>query len=385
MTSGTSEKKAVGGAGSGTLQPGSGRRNVFVTQSGSKLIARRSLVLNVVVTAVTIAALYLALRHIDLADVWHALRVCDFLWLIPALVAFGLATFARALRWRSLFAPDHRPPRSTVMNATMLGYFYNSILPVRAGEAARVVVLTQRSSAPAAEVVGTVIVERLYDLTAILVIFFAAEPWMPPLTWLKAAAIAAAALAVLIAGAATLLAVYGDRPVRMLLKPLTKVSAVSESRLERMVRELANGLSGLRQGPLAVECFAWTLIAWMLSALCAYFVTLAFHLQLPFLASVLVVVAVGFGMIVPSPPAAVGVFEGAVLVALKVYGVSSSSALPYALVLHAVNFVPFVVVGLFLLQFNARNPKLPTAIDVASPPAPEVPAPVGTEQVPRGL
>jgi glycosyltransferase 2 family protein len=372
VTSGTSEKKAVGGAGSGTLQPGSGRHNAFVTQSGSKLIARRSLVVNVVVTAITIAALYLALRHIDLADVWHALRVCDFLWLIPALVAFGLATFARALRWRSLFAPDHRPPRSTVMNATMLGYFYNSILPVRAGEAARVVVLTQRSSAPAAEVVGTVIVERLYDLTAILVIFFATEPWMPPLTWLKAAAIAAAALAVLIAGAATLLAVYGDRPVRMLLKPLTKVSAVSESRLERMVRELANG-------------FAWTLIAWMLSALCAYFVTLAFHLQLPFLASVLVVVAVGFGMIVPSPPAAVGVFEGAVLVALKVYGVSSSSALPYALVLHAVNFVPFVVVGLFLLQFNARNPKLPTAIDVASPPAPEVPAPVGTEQVPRGL
>ena len=31
-------------------------------------------------------------------------------------------------------------------------------------------------------------------------------------------------------------------------------------------------------------------------------------------------------------------------------------ALPYALVLHAVNFVPFVVVGALLLQYNARHP-----------------------------
>ncbi len=48
-------------------------------------------------------------------------------------------------------------------------------------------------------------------------------------------------------------------------------------------------------------------------------------------------------MILPSPPAAVGVFEGAALIALKAYGVPYSSALPYALVLHLVNFVPFVV------------------------------------------
>jgi hypothetical protein len=32
-------------------------------------------------------------------------------------------------------------------------------------------------------------------------------------------------------------------------------------------------------------------------------------------------------------------------------------ALPYALVLHVVNFVPFLRVGPFLLQYNMRRPR----------------------------
>jgi uncharacterized membrane protein YbhN (UPF0104 family) len=70
---------------------------------------------------------------------------------------------------------------------------------------------------------------------------------------------------------------------------------------------------------------------------------------------VLVAVAIGLGMILPSPPAAVGVFEGAALIALGAYGVPHSSALPYAVVLHLINFVPFVIVGALLLHYNSRH------------------------------
>jgi uncharacterized membrane protein YbhN (UPF0104 family) len=86
-------------------------------------------------------------------------------------------------------------------------------------------------------------------------------------------------------------------------------------------------------------------------------VTLCFHLQLTFASAVLVIVAVGLSMILPSPPGAIGVFEGAALIALKAYGTPRSLALPYALVLHAVNLVPFLLVGFPLLHYNARRPR----------------------------
>jgi glycosyltransferase 2 family protein len=315
--------------------------------------------LTVVTILVTILFSYIALRNINFSLAWRALRTSDYWWIGAALIAFVLGNAARALRWRSLFAHGRRPPAGTVADAMLVGYLYNNILPARAGEAARVVVLTQRSTAPPVEIVGTVVLERLYDVLAILLIFFAAEPWLPHVSWFKAAAIAAIALATIIAGAAIALAVYGDRPLRLLLRPLSRFSLLSSERLERTIDELTNGLSGLRHPALALEAFAWTIAAWLFTALCAYFVSLAFHLHLPFACGVLVAVAVGLSMILPSPPAAVGVFEGAALIALDAYGVPHSSALAYAVVLHLINFVPFVIVGLATLQYNSRHPVRP--------------------------
>lgn len=318
--------------------------------------ARRSrLLLNVVTVLVTVVFSYIALSNINLSLAWHALRTSDYWWLIVALIAFGLSMVARALRWRSLFARDRRPPVAAVTDAMMVGYFYNNILPARAGEAARVVVLTQRGTSAPVEIVGTVVVERVYDVFAILVIFFAAEPWLPHVSWFGAAAVVAIVLAVLIAVAASVLAAYGDRPLRLLLHPLRRLSLFRGERLERTVAQLSHGLSGLRHPGLALEAFVWTIVAWMLTALCAYVVSLAFHLHLAFVCGVLVAVAIGLGNILPSPPAAVGVFEGAALIALEAYRIPHSSALPYAVVLHLVNFVPFVLVGPLLLHYNSRH------------------------------
>jgi uncharacterized protein (TIRG00374 family) len=334
----------------------SASEQVRARRESPRLPRRSRLLINAVTVAVTVLFSYIALSGINLSEVWHALRTSDYLWLIPALIAFGLGDVARGLRWRSLFAPGRRPPRGSVVNATMIGYFYNSILPARAGEAARVLVLNQRSATPAIEIIGTVVIERLYDVIAILVIFFAAEHWLPHVSWFGDAALAAIVLAALIAAAVVVLAVYGDRPLRLLLHPLGRFSLFSGERLERTIDELNHGLSGLRHGTVALEAFLWTVLAWMLTALCAYFVSVAFHLHLPFACGVLVTVAIGLSMILPSPPGAIGVFEGAALIALKAYGVPHSEALPYALVLHAVNLVPFIVVGIVLLQYNARHP-----------------------------
>ena len=319
---------------------------------------RARLILNLVTVVVTVAFSYYALSDIKLSLAWHALRTTDGWWLVVALVAFALGNLARALRWRSLFAPWRRPPLGAVANAMLVGYLYNNILPARAGEAARVVVLTQRSETPPVEIVGTILLERLYDVLGILVVFFVAEPWLPHVSWFGAAAVAAIVLAALIAGAATILAVFGDKPLRLLLRPLGRFSLFSGERLDRTVDELTHGLSGLRHPLLALEAFVWTILAWLMTALCAYLVSLAFHLHLPFACGVLVAVAIGGGMILPSPPAAVGVFEGAALIALDAYHVPHSSALPYAVVLHLINFVPFVIVGALLLHHNARHPRV---------------------------
>ena len=80
-----------------------------------------------------------------------------------------------------------------------------------------------------------------------------------------------------------------------------------------------------------------------------------FHLHLGFSAGLLVVVAVNLALIIPSGPAAVGVFEAATLATLLPYHVDRPTALSYALLLHALNVIPFIVVGYVSLQYHALD------------------------------
>jgi uncharacterized protein (TIRG00374 family) len=305
--------------------------------------------------AVTIAFSYIALRNFEFGAAWSALRASDFWWLLPALAAFSLGNLARALRWRTLFLHGRRPPAGTTLNAMMVGYFYNNILPARAGEAARVLVLTQRSPSQPVEITGTVVLERLYDTVSLLLIFIVAEPWLPHVSWFKTAAIVTICITVSVALAAAVLAIYGDRPLRVLTRPLGRFSPFSGERLEHTLEQIVHGLSGLRDWRVAIEAFLWTTVAWLLSIACAYFVALAINLHVSPMSSVLVLVAIGLSMILPSAPAAVGVFEGATLIALQAYDVPHAKALSYALVLHLVNFVPFLLVGSVLVRYNASH------------------------------
>jgi uncharacterized protein (TIRG00374 family) len=304
------------------------------------------------IVGLTVFFSYLALRGVDFAGVGRALAHSNYGWLVPALGAFGLATLARALRWHALFAPERRPPLRAVGNAMMVGYLFNNILPARAGEAARVVTLRQRAGTAPAEVVGTVVVERLFDVLSILLIFFAAQPWLPHVSWFGTAAIAAIVLAAALATAIVVLVIYGDRPVRFLARPLGRLPLLTAERVERAAADLVAGLSGLHRPAVAFMGFFWSLAAWLLSSASAWLVTYAFGLHLGFDAGILVSVGVGLAMIVPVP-AGLGVFEAAALLALNAYGISNTSALPYALVLHVVNFLPFVVFGGLALHFNA--------------------------------
>jgi uncharacterized membrane protein YbhN (UPF0104 family) len=75
----------------------------------------------------------------------------------------------------------------------------------------------------------------------------------------------------------------------------------------------------------------------------------AFHLGLPLAAAILVTVAINLSLVLPSSPAALGVFEAATILALNAFDVPHADALSYALVLHLLNLVPFLLIGAVLL------------------------------------
>jgi hypothetical protein len=302
---------------------------------------------------VTIAFTYLAVRNAHLGDVWKALRESEKAWLVPALAVMAVAVFLRGVRWWSLYAPASRPPLREVLRALLVGYFFNNVLPLRAGEALRVVSLSRRTGVSRAETAATVVVERAFDVLALLLLLFAISPWLPDVTWLQAAAFLLVFLGLLLLGSAFVLARWGTRVLRILLYPLSRIPFLSAERFEHVLRNLVQGFVGLHSIRIAIEGFFWTLLSWALVALTFWLVLLGFDFGVSPLAGALVVIAINLALVLPSSPAAVGVFEWATVIALQAYGVADSEALSYALVAHALNFVPFIVAGVLILHREA--------------------------------
>jgi glycosyltransferase 2 family protein len=177
-------------------------------------------------------------------------------------------------------------------------------------------------------------------------------PWLPDVRWLEAAAIFAGLVAGVAVISVLVLARYGSRPVHFLLRPLERLPRLHAERIEVGAESLAQGLVGLRHPAIALPAALWTVLSWIVVGFSAWLVLRGFDLgvSLSPVAGIFVVITINLALILPSSPAAVGVFEAATILALDAYGVSESAALSYALVLHALNFLPFVAVGAVLVR-----------------------------------
>jgi len=119
--------------------------------------------------ALAAALLYFSFRGVKWEDFIASLRHCRWGGILVAMVAGVFACWVRALRWRELIAPfSPATTKVTMFNAINIGYIVNLALP-RVGEFVRCGVVTRRSqSATYDKVLGTVALERVWDVLLLM-------------------------------------------------------------------------------------------------------------------------------------------------------------------------------------------------------------------------
>jgi uncharacterized protein (TIRG00374 family) len=312
---------------------------------------RRALHAGVLVASLLTSALfaYLAVRNVDWSGTADALRRSNYWWLGPAFASLVVSLAIRVERWRILFRRDQRPSFAALTKATLVGLFFNIVLPARAGEAARAVALKSYAGTSAAESSATIVVERLMDILSLLALLFISVPWLPTVTWLRAAGFAAL-VAVVAAIALAAVAVYlgkGARP--RAVRTLSLLPLVSEEAATRVLANVLHGLAAIRRPSQAAAALSLTVVSWLILGAGFWCLMIGFRLHLPLLAGLLAVIATGLAFVVPAAPGGAGVFEAAGLAATSAYGVPTSHALAYVLVLHALNVLPYVAAGSLVL------------------------------------
>ena len=335
-----------------------------------------SRVRTVLILLLTIGLLWFFLRNADMAQVWAEMRRARPLLLLAAVIVTGATYVLRALRWQYVLAPLGHAHFKNAFRATVIGFAATFLLPARAGEVIRPLLLARREGLPATATFATIILERLMDMVTVLALFavfvLTADPATVSaqpahLARVKAGGLLAAAAAAVALTVAFVAAGHPERLGRWALR----IERVLPARLARMVAKFVEsftqGLGVLRQPRRLVVSLALSVPLWMSIAAGIWLTSLAFHITFPYVGSFLVMTILVVGVAMPTP-GAVGGFHAAYQIAVQsFFGAPDDRAIGAAIVLHAVSFVPVTLLGLVFMARDGLSLSRAQALAAARP------------------
>jgi uncharacterized protein (TIRG00374 family) len=96
----------------------------------------------------------------------------ELLTLAAAVGIYAVNTMMRAERWQRLLVHDGATPRRRDSYAlTAIGFATNNVLPARAGDGVRIVLMAPRAQTSRRTVLGTLLAERLLDIAVVVLLF----------------------------------------------------------------------------------------------------------------------------------------------------------------------------------------------------------------------
>lgn len=301
-----------------------------------------------------VVILYWIYEEFDFSQVGAALREMNLFWFVLSLFFGVFSHVLRGWRWLLALAPlGYHPRRDDCVYSIFIAYAANLVLP-RVGEVSRCVVLDRFDNVPFAGSLGTVVTERLIDTLMVLLITLVAVMWQWDVfcfflsqsgsgfgylnfvssTGVWVAALSAIAFAVLFF---------------MFARKLSMWSRVRSFFLYFI--EGMNSLVRMKNG--------WLFVLETVGIWCCYF--MQFYLcffcfdfteSLTLAAGLLLFVAGSIAVVVPTPNGA-GPWHFVIIGIMVIYGISSTDASLFALIVHSSQTLLVAllgVVGLVALQ-----------------------------------
>jgi glycosyltransferase 2 family protein len=298
--------------------------------------------------------LVLAFRGVQLDQAWQALSTANYLFILPALVAYFIGVWLRAWRWRILLRPVKDLSANHLFPTVVIGYMANNVLPARLGEVVRAYILGEQEKVSKTATLATIVVERMFDGLS-MIGFLVVILWFFPLGTGPGADLLSGILNVggplFLIALILFLIIASSRSIALRLTNLLLgfLPVNVREKVGGFISAFLDGLGILRNPREVATVFVLSVIIWLFEATMYYIVMLGFEFRQPFYVLLLATAAANLFTIAPSTPGYVGVFDFPVRTTLVAYGVAQSVAISFTLVLHAALWVPVTLLGVYFL------------------------------------
>ena len=259
-------------------------------------------------------------------------------------LAVGLTTcflISRSQGWRILLGKQATYSQSFF--TISIGYLLNNLLPLRAGEIGRAVVMGRATNAGPAKVLSSIVIERAFDLLIAASLVLSTLPLALSMEWLRPIA-----YVIMVVVICVLLCLFfmakNPQKIKMRIQNISNKNNPILRFIGPQLNGLLDGFAVMNKPSNLFLGFFWITVSWFFSILQYYLMMIPFSTGTHFWWGAFANSVLAMGVAIPSAPAALGVFEGSLVAALSILGIDNSPALAFAIFLH---FTQFIVTGIF--------------------------------------
>jgi uncharacterized protein (TIRG00374 family) len=290
--------------------------------------------------------LWLAFLKVDFKQLIAALESANYSLIILAAFVNGLSFLPRAYRWKLLLKPLKKTNFGNTFGSLSIGFMANSILPARGGEFIRAFAIGQTERISKSASFATILLERVIDLITLLFFlvlslrFISNNEVVSKIFWMGL---------ILTLSIIIFLILLKNNPKIINIFVFLSPQRFKE-RIKKFLGAFIKGLEILSDFKILLYTFLQSLLIWSCLAIVYYILFISFSFPLSIGVAFLVMAICSLGIAIPSSPGFIGTYHYFVVFSLSLFQIPKSSALSFAIVAWAVNFLPVVIIGLVALN-----------------------------------
>jgi len=299
--------------------------------------------------ALSALLLWLSLRSLDLAEIARALAGANWVLFLPICGLTLLAFWLRAIRWGWLLHSVKPIGVGSLFSATMIGFAANNLLPARLGELVRPWAIGTRERISRSSAFATIIVERVVDMFCVLILFGVALVLHPFPRMVQDAGVAALGVNLLLLLALVAIERNPAQAERAAAWVERRAPARFAPKAASLLRNFSGGLGVFRHGSGLLWVTVYSALMYVVTAAGLQGCMLAFGMDVPWYAGIVLLVITAFGMMIAPTPGYLGAIQYACVLGLSLFGIDRAIGFSFSLYYHLTQFLPITVVGLIYL------------------------------------
>jgi len=318
-----------------------------------------------ILLGIAVTLLFYAFRGMDIKKIVQEILSANMFWVAVSGLISIIAFVVRAHRWNLLIEPmGYSPSLKNTTYSVLVGYLANFFVP-RLGEVSRCGALSKAESIPFNKLFGTVVVERIIDVLSLLICIILAavlehkrlgnfftenifDPAISKFQKLGNSPLLLVAIIVLLLGLIIAVVYFAKK---------TKQKG-ADSKISKLIKGFIDGLrsvANLKRPALFIFQSAFIWVLYYLGVYVALF-AFSFTSSLGGGAALFLLVAGGIGMSAPVQ-GGIGAYHLFVSQGLVLYGVLKEDGLAFATMIHGLQFILVIILGVasMFLLFSARK------------------------------